>query len=194
MSYTPLLYEGVLDLITRKDSEVTVKEVHAAGLNVCSRCSEKKSQLGVYVGNVNELTIYTGMSPAERTVLVVHEATHVIQDWSDKLMSHFHAEADAYLAAGIVALGMGADVFKQTNRYGGLLETAAGIASRGNGTADNKTWTESYNDLVNVISQDPIYKAKKGVRFVPNEPKRAKGPEAVEWQKTLDKLKSAKKP
>ena len=100
LSYTPILYEGVLDLITRKDSEVTVKEVHAAGLNVCSRCSEKKSQLGGYVGNVNELTIYTGMSPAERTVLVVHEATHVIQDWSDKLMSHFHAEADAYIAGG----------------------------------------------------------------------------------------------
>jgi hypothetical protein len=190
LSYTANLYAGVLDLVGRK--EIKVVEVHAAGLNECSRCTAARIQRGVgghYDGASNEMVVYQGFAPDKKKLLIVHEATHAIQDWTDTSILHFHAEADAYIAAGAVALRMGPDVFKDNNRYGEALKAAVNAVKYGWAVADNTAWKEAYHDVVTAVSNDDLYKGKKGLRFNANEKKRAKGAEAVEWGKTLERIK-----
>ena len=192
LKYTSNLYQAVLDLVGRKEIKVT--EVHAAGLNECARCNATMAQRGVmgrYAGASNELTIYQG-EPNKKKVLIVHEATHAIQDWTDQPISNAHAEADAYIAAGAVALKLGQDAFDKTNRYGEALKSAVAAVKYGWAVADNSRWPEVYADVVRAVENDPLYKDNAKRRFNDKEKKRAKGSEAAEWAKTLEKIKQMK--
>jgi|EndMetStandDraft_2_1072991.scaffolds.fasta_scaffold53854_1 hypothetical protein len=193
LTYTSSLYQAVLDLVGRKEIKVT--EVHAAGLNECARCKATLAARGVsgfYMGASNQLTVYQG-DPTRKKLIIVHEATHAIQDWTDQPISNAHAEADAYIAAGVAAMNIGQAVFDKFNRYGETLKGAVNRVRSGAAVADNSTWPDAYADVVTYVENDPLYKDKAKSLFNAKEPKRAGGPEAAEWAKTLEKIKTMKR-
>src|SRR6185436_19196804 len=97
-----------------------------------------------------------------------------------------------YIAAGIVAMELGQDVFKQTNVLGEALEGAIRAFKSGAAVAGNKVWIGLYDGVVSAVASHPLYKDKAGLYFVPSEKKRSKSPEKVEWTSTLAKIQKMK--
>ena len=70
---------------------------HTGGLSAFA------NDTATYISNLNYLMIY-GMDPRKRRVAIVHEATHVIQDWEDVASLTHHSEADAFIAESVAEL------------------------------------------------------------------------------------------
>jgi hypothetical protein len=95
ISYAPFDYLAVCQLIVNRDVKVFIS--HTGGLSTLAE------DTATYHSNLSYLMIY-GMDPRKRRVAIVHEATHVIQDWEDVTSLTHHSEADAFIAESVAEL------------------------------------------------------------------------------------------
>ena len=158
ISYAPFDYIAVGQLIVNRDVKVFVS--HTGGL---STLADEKA---TYHSNLNYFMIY-GMDPRKRRVIIVHEATHVIQDWEDVTSLAHHSEADAFIAQYVGDLTLypdsrdpnDSDVEKTALAATKMVIDKTAIDS-------NKDWQMAYRNVVTAVGRR--YK-KYGVRYIEAE-------------------------
>lgn len=159
--FLPTHYQVIWRLILKK--EITVYELVAHGLNRLAHMGGAN-----YKPKKDQLNLYKSPRTDSWKALVVHEATHAIQDWMDrKGMPVREVEADAYTAQGVACHQLG--VFVSTDlthplacAYHGTsrLIYEPGLRNSANFRARFET---AYKELVGVISNYPLYSWKEGV-------------------------------
>ena len=151
MTYTPNLYNAIRGLI--HDRKIRLFEVDAA---------EMLTRLGDYRGDLNRLVLYKGAAPAARAEIIVHEATHAIQDWRNLDSIHKFTEADAYIAGAVSALRANPDYILE---YKAEQKAAYDLILDGRAARMDKAWTEAYANLVKRIEATPAYQATSNLKF-----------------------------
>ena len=117
-------------------------------------------------------TTYRAETPAKTAMYIVHEATHSIQDWADVSAKNKYIEADAYIAGVVADLAQGgkgtADL---TDWVWTPAKEAAKLVLAGKASADDKAWTDAYNDVVKQVELDDNYKTsnERNVRSAKEE-------------------------
>ena len=129
-AYTPDLYNGVRGLVAK--GGVTVYDVDAGAL---------LSRGGVYYSDSNHLVVYKGLDAEITRSLIVHEATHTIQDWHNLVSTHKYIEADAYVAQAVGLMSTGKQYFLEYPAQ----ETAGRLVLAGKGVAGNADWSNAYD-------------------------------------------------
>ena len=153
-AYTPDLYNGVRGLVAR--GQVKVYDVDAGAL---------QSRGGVYHSDSNRLIVYKGLDAGITLSLIVHEATHTIQDWRDLVSTHKYTEADAYVAQAVGAMSTGKQYFLEYPAQ----ETAGRLVLAGKGVAGNTDWSNAYDAVVRAVERDPLYAKTKNLPFKPGD-------------------------
>jgi hypothetical protein len=145
ISYAPFDYVAVGQLIVNRDVKVFIS--HTGGL---STLADVKAE---YISNINWFVIY-GMDPRKRRTTIVHEATHVIQDWEDVESLVHHSEADAFIAESVTDLVLFPD---SRNPNDGDVEKKALAAARmvidKTAIDSNKNWRKAYESVVTAVGQ-----------------------------------------
>jgi hypothetical protein len=120
---------------------------------------------GRYDSRSNEMllpadVLMTPLTPSwvARDALVVHEATHAIQDWSDLTMDAASVEADACVAQAIALLTQGGWVDQENLLRAALLGPASMIYNRPEQGFDEEAYREKYEHLCSSIHLDPMYR------------------------------------
>jgi hypothetical protein len=157
INYAPSDYLTVARLI--RDGKVAANELQMGGI---SRVRSTKAE---YDPLPNEVLLtefdLTDMSDLNRfRMAVVHESTHVIQDWQDVRPQRAHEEADAFIAQGIVARVLG-----RTPGDGWLsikVNDAAHHVMNRMPQGNNKDWQKAYEAVAGEMKQ--IYKFRDGQR------------------------------
>jgi hypothetical protein len=94
------------------------------------------------------------MDPRKRRTTVVHEATHVIQDWEDVESLVHYNEADAFIAESVTDLVLFPD---SRNPNDGDLENKALAAAKmvldQTAIDSNKNWGKVYESVVTAVGQ-----------------------------------------
>ena len=95
-----------------------------------------------------------GMDPRKRRVAVVHEATHVIQDWEDVTSFVHHSEADAFIAESVTELSLYPDSRDPDDDD---LEKKALAAAKmvidKTAIDSNKDWQTAYRNVVTAVGR-----------------------------------------
>jgi hypothetical protein len=145
ISYAPFDYVAVGQLIVNRDVKVFIS--HTGGL---STLADVKAE---YISNINWFVIY-GMDPRKRRTTIVHEATHVIQDWEDVESLVHHSEADAFIAESVTDLALFPD---SRNPNDGDVEKKALAAAQmvidETAIDSNKNWRKAYESVVTAVGQ-----------------------------------------
>jgi len=155
ISYAPFDYIAVGQLIVNRDVKVFVS--HTGGLSTLA------DDVATYISNLNYFMIY-GMDPRKRRVAIVHEATHVIQDWEDVSSLAHHNEADAFIAEAVAELTLYPD--SRDPDDGDVEKTALAAAKMvidKTAIDSNKDWQKAYRNVVTAVGRR--YK-KYGVRYI----------------------------
>src|SRR4029077_20516775 len=98
--YTPRNYNAVGVLIFGREVLVAISK---SGL-----ISEYADEGGSYVSEMNIMRL-NAATPLSRKLAIVHESTHVIQDWQDVSGPAKHHEADAFIAEAVARRQLTAD-------------------------------------------------------------------------------------
>jgi hypothetical protein len=154
ITYAPFDYIAVGQLIVNRDVKVFVS--HTGGLSTLA------DDVATYQSDLNYFMIY-GMDPRKRRVAIVHEATHVIQDWEDVSSLAHQDETDAFIAESVAELSLYPD---SRDPNDGDLEKKALAAAKmviDKTAIDNRDWQRAYENLVTAIGRR--YK-KYGVRMI----------------------------
>jgi hypothetical protein len=152
LAYAPSAYLAIQKLIANGD--IVVLEVKIGGL-------EKKADLPIraaYRSDLNKLFVYQSLTPAAKTVMLVHECTHAIQDWRDVRAKMKFTEADAFIAGAVAELSLhgGHPLF-----VGAIVDeaiAAARIVMNGPAVLDNKAWVDAYAAVVTAVENSEAYK------------------------------------
>jgi hypothetical protein len=143
ISYAPFDYVAVGQLILNRDVQVFISKT--GGLSTLSSVS------GAYFHARNCLMLY-GMNPRDRRRDLVHEGTHVIQDWEDVTSLAHHNESDAFIAQAIAELTLEPDA---TDDEDGDVSKKAFAAARmvinKTATDSNAAWQRAYTDVVSAV-------------------------------------------
>jgi hypothetical protein len=147
LTYWPADYMAVRQLITEK-------KIHIFRANI-SVLNQFTREQAFYRSDKNVLVLYRGIGPET----VVHEATHVIQDWRDLKIRTRNAEADAFIA-GYATQHVKPAYFEND------LRKAAFSASRhvinASAKLTNADWRRAYDNVVKLVNpangyDDPGY-------------------------------------
>ena len=111
------------------------------------------------------LVVHAGLDAGITLSLIVHEATHTIQDWRDLVSTDKFTEADAYVAQAVSAMSSGKQYFLEYP----ALETAGRLALAGKGVAGNAEWSNAYDAVVRAVEADPLYADTKNRPFKPGD-------------------------
>src|SRR6516225_248977 len=114
--------------------------------------STLSSVSGTYSHARNCLMLY-GMNPRDRRRDLVHEGTHVIQDWEDVTSLAHHNESDAFIAQAIAELTLEPDATDDED--GDVSKKAFGAARmviNKTATDSNAAWQKAYTDVVSAVS------------------------------------------
>jgi hypothetical protein len=151
LTYTPLLYAAIKELIARQ--QIWVYEVAAGALRPYLNLG------GEYRSDINRLIVYTGPAPVEMNILIVHECTHAIQDWLDLTNLHKeHAEADAYIAQTVAAHAQGQTKSTMDPPIGDVVDEAAKVVIDGKANAGGDSeWISAYYKVVEAVLKDPTF-------------------------------------
>ena len=145
ISYAPFDYIAVGQLIVNREVKVFISQT--GGL---STLADKSAS---YISNLNWFVIYH-LNPRNRRTTIVHEATHVIQDWEDVESLVHHAEADAFIAASVTDLALFPD---SRNPDDGDVEkkalAAANMVIDKTAIDSNKNWRKAYESVVTAVGQ-----------------------------------------
>jgi hypothetical protein len=102
-----------------------------------------------YFHEVNSLMLY-GMDPRERRRDLVHEGTHVIQDWEDITSLSHHNEADAFIAQAVAELTLYRDA-PDTDDVSKTALAAAKMVIDKTAIDSNKDWQTAYKNVVTAV-------------------------------------------
>jgi hypothetical protein len=152
LTYAPGRYLAVRQLI--EQSKIAVLEVKLGGL-------EQKVDLPIkanYVSDKNRLYVYQSQTPIQRTVTVIHECTHAIQDWRDVRAVMKFTEADAFIAGTVADIARGTDTLAFTNPIIEKAVVAAREVIDGPAILTNTAWTNAYKGVVTAIESSEEYK------------------------------------
>jgi hypothetical protein len=174
ITYTPIDYIAIQELIKQK--KITVYQVKVAGLGRVA------TMQGEYIAHHNILFVYDGLSQKERTVAIVHEATHAIQDWRDVGSLAHHTEADAYVAEAIATHAVAGRPLWESDLYEAAFNAARFVIDR-KAEASNSEWLRAYDDVVKAVGQTDIYKKQAGLRNNPTREESTR--ESTEYQAVL---------
>jgi hypothetical protein len=145
ISYSPFDYVAVGQLIVNRDVKVFISLT--GGL---STLADSKAE---YISSLNWFLIY-GMDPRRRRTTIVHEATHVIQDWEDVESLAHHSEADAFIAESVTDLALFPD---SRNPNDEDVETKALAAAKmvidKTAIDSNKNWRKAYESVVTAVGR-----------------------------------------
>ena len=159
ISYSPSDYVAVGQLIIRK--EVTVMFSQSGGL------ADHAREGGSYFSSANIMILNHAIG---RKITLVHEATHVIQDWKDVKSLVHHEEADAFIAESVARFSAFAKMPDESEFDGSTVEGSALGAARliveNKATESNRDWLHAYEKVVATVAKR--YK-KHGVRITPAE-------------------------
>ncbi|MBI3410134.1 MAG: hypothetical protein HY040_17465 [Planctomycetes bacterium] len=139
-SYKPQDYLPIKELV--KSGEITVYELKAAGFN------RSLSLYGQYRSDLNRLVIFSGLGPDELVNIVVHEATHAIQDQRDldsKMIKH--TEADAFIAGAVANRTLKQQAFKGYEPFDTAYK-AADLVIKGKAKPGDTDWNKAYESVV----------------------------------------------
>jgi hypothetical protein len=182
-SYVPGHYQVILDLISKQ--KIIVTKVRMYGMDVFAGPTLPNATYG---SDDNQLTTYGVDTPAKTAMYIVHEATHSIQDWADVSAKNMYIEADAFIAGVVADLAQGgkgtADL---TDWVWPPAKEAAKLVLAGKASADDKAWTDAYNDVVKQVELDDNYKTSNERMFDPKRKKEGKG-EKDQFDKILAEL------
>jgi hypothetical protein len=155
ISYAPFDYIAVGQLIVNRDIKVFIS--HTGGLSTFA------DDVATYQSDLNYFMIY-GMDPRKRRVTIVHEATHVIQDWEDVTGLAHHNEADAFIAQAVADLALYPD---SRDPNDGDVEKRALAAAKmvidKTAIDSNRDWRRAYENVVTAVGRR--YKLS-GVRYI----------------------------
>jgi len=177
LTYASDQYAGVKRLI--KDGQIRVFEVDAAWMH---------AQSGLYRSDIDRLVLYKGPTPLMRKFMIVHEATHAIQDWMDVVSTHKFIEADAYVAQAAAALGVDQSTFDLVQEYPAQLQAAKLVLDR-KAVPKNKDWAKVYAELVGQLSKSPTYIGTKDLPWKPAKQEKGKNEKKI-FLDILQKMKS----
>jgi len=179
ISYAPFDYIAVGQLILNGDVKVYMSKT--GGLSTLSDVSAG------YFHEVNSLMLY-GMDPRDRRRDLVHEGTHVIQDWEDITSLSHHNEADAFIAQAVAELTLYHDV-PDTDDVSKTALAAAKMVIDKTAIDSNRDWQTAYKNVVTAVGHR--YK-KYGQRE--NGVERGEGAsERTKYQELLWKITMANK-
>jgi hypothetical protein len=141
--YAPFDYIAVGQLILNGDVKVYMSKT--GGLSTFSDVSAG------YFHEENCLMLY-GMTPRDRRRDLVHEGTHVIQDWEDiTSLSHYN-EADAFIAQTVAELTLYPDE-PETDNFSKTAVAAAKMVIDKTAIDSNKDWQTAYKNVVTAVGR-----------------------------------------
>ena len=154
--YAPSMYRTIANLIV--DGKIAVFEYDHGKEG--EEESVKKQRGGTYKHKGNELLLLRGQQPVHRRAVLIHEATHAIQDYLNVGKAVKYIEADAYIAQTLVYLTYGSKL-KKTDLF-----KAAGKVAQGLRVPSPVVDSVAYDELVAAITVHPLYKEKaEEIRF-----------------------------
>jgi hypothetical protein len=152
ISYAPFDYIAVGKLILKRD--VTVLRSMTGGLSVFA------GDAGVYLHEENFFILYD-VEPRAARLTLVHEGTHIIQDWHDVSSFAHHNEADAFIAEAVAELTLYSDAL-ETDDVSKTARAAAKMVIDKTAIDSNKGWQTAYKNVVTAVG----YRYKKyGLRI-----------------------------
>jgi hypothetical protein len=164
LSYVPGHYQAIQQLISQ--TRIYVLEVRMHGLEIFGRIKTG----GEYAAHGNYLFIFAGKTPAETAMMIVHEATHAIQDWQDVSAKCKFTEADAYIAGAVADLAQGGSVVSaQTGLIHPPALKAAKLVLAGQANGTDPAWTAAYDDVVAGVLKSDDYKESNEKMFDPTK-------------------------
>ena len=143
ISYAPFDYIAVGQLIVNRDVQVFMSRT--GGLSSLGDVGAE------YSHEINCIMIYT-MDPRVRSRALVHEGTHIIQDWEDVTSLAHHNEADAFIAEGVSDLTLYPD--SRDPDDGDVEKTALAAAKMvidKTAIDSNKDWQKAYKNVVTAV-------------------------------------------
>lgn len=146
ITYAPFDYQAVGQLI--KNKEISVFYSSTGGL------SEYARDRGSYRTSSNIMVLTHIMG---RRYTLIHEATHVIQDWMDVKSLIHHEEADAFIAEHIALFSTFAEMPHESEFNKSTVEGAALAAARmvieKKAIDGDKAWNKCYEDVVAAVAK-----------------------------------------
>jgi hypothetical protein len=145
ISYAPFDYVAVGQLIVNREVKVL--------LSLTGGLSTLADTKAAYISNLNWFVIY-GMDARKRRTTIVHEATHVIQDWEDVESLVHYNEADAFIAESVTDLVLFPD---SRNPNDDDVERKALAAAKmvidKTAIDSNKNWPKAYESVVTAVGK-----------------------------------------
>jgi hypothetical protein len=145
ISYAPFDYIAVGQLIVNRGVQVFMSRT--GGLSSLGDVGAE------YSHQINCIMIYT-MNPRVRSRALVHEGTHIIQDWEDVTSLAHHNEADAFIAEAVADLTSYPD--SRDPDDGDVEKTALAAAQMvidKTAIDSNKDWQEAYKNVVKAVGR-----------------------------------------
>lgn len=180
LTYSAFDYAAVRKFVESKT--ILVAEALIGGLSPVAK------QDGEYNSDQNVLIVYSGLSPTDRIVTVVHESTHVIQDFRDAKGISTHFEADAFIAEAVVISSLvGQQEFDDAIKEAAFAAAQLVIDRKASGS--DKGWTDAYQAVLDAVNKSPVYRAK--ARLWVDKGNADTTSELAMLNKTIDDLKKA---
>jgi len=177
ISYAPFDYIAVGKLILNRN--VTVLRSMTGGLSVLAE------DRGKYFHEENVLII-NNVEPRAARITLVHEGTHVIQDWQDVSSFAHYDEADAFIAAAVAELTLYPDAL-ETGDVKKKARAAAQMVIDKTAIDTNKDWQRAYKNVVTAVGL--VYK-EYGLRI--DKVKKGEGAsERTKYKALLQKIITA---
>lgn len=151
VSYAPIDYLSVRKLV--EASKIICAEARVGGLSMLTQSQ------GEYYSNSNILIVYDGLSPTERAMTIVHEVTHLIQDFRDARGIATHFEADAFIAGAVAAHVLVGKQEAASAIYDTAFKAAKFIIGGKTGAGD-KDWLAAYDAVVGAVNKSDAYRSK----------------------------------
>ena len=143
ISYAPFDYMAVGKLILNRD--VTVLQSMTGGLSVYA------DDAGLYLHKENLFILYN-VEPRAARLTLVHEATHIVQDWQDVSSFAHYDEADAFIAQAVAELTLFPNAL-EADDVSKKARVAAKMVIDQTAVDSNKDWQTAYKNVVTVVGQ-----------------------------------------
>jgi hypothetical protein len=170
--YTPRNYNAVGVLVFGREVMVAISK---SGL-----ISEYADEGGSYASEMNIMRL-NAATPLSRKLAIVHESTHVIQDWQDVSGPAKYHEADAFIAEAVARRQL------TTEPPDGEVEAAALVAAdmviKKTARAGDKTWQTAYGNVVTEV----VKRYKNGAKFY-DRTRGEKTNEKNVWQQLMKEI------
>jgi hypothetical protein len=180
--YRPIHYLAIQEMVAA--GKIPVFEHQTANLNRYAHLG-----LGAYDYILHQFDFYQDFQ--DHLLLIVHEATHAIQDWRNFAAALKFIETDAFIAEAVVKIDLNLDWFPWTHPTKAAVDSdAVKLVLDGKAQNGNAAWKKAYDDVVASVSVEGEYQKIKDSMIDMNE---KSGPnQRDEMHKVLEALSKGK--